>query len=589
MTVRRLGALGSILLPITFTTAAIAVDRTGPIDVAQAPPGKSEAPLTEEESKKLEQQRQKGQENVAPKEQPQPPSKASPPPPPSPPPKAAAPPALPKAVPPPTTAPPLPRPKAEPNPSQPPQATPSQPNPPKPTPPPPAPPVEKKGLPTGKEQPPAEKKSLSPTPPPASSGVAAGLPKDVGPVLEGKKDSPKGATPTQPGPADKSRPPGLPKAPSPTAGPPQGVPPAASDVPTGLPKDGGPIPEGKKDSPKGATPAQPGAGTRPPTVSGGPPQFQRGPQTAAPPLRFDQVQKGREERVEDGGRRTVIQEPGPGNRVIVKQDNRVIIQHDDSERFRRLRDAQTERHRDGRVETFYVRPDGVRVISEVDANGRLMRRYRRGPDGREHHIIDNRRFLRDVGIGIGVGAIGVAIALNLPHPAVAIPRERYIVEYERASNDELDEALSAPPVHRLERAYSLEEIRYSYQLREHMRRVDLDAINFQFGAFEVTPDQYGRLEGIARAIMRVLARNSDEVFLIEGHTDAVGSDVDNLSLSDRRAEAVAQTLTETFGVAPENLVTQGYGKQFLKIDTPAPERANRRVAVRRITPLMSER
>ena len=66
-------------------------------------------------------------------------------------------------------------------------------------------------------------------------------------------------------------------------------------------------------------------------------------------------------------------------------------------------------------------------------------------------------------------------------------------------------------------------------------------------------------------------------------------DVDNLSLSDRRAEAVAQILTETFGVPPENLVTQGYGKQYLKIDTPQAERANRRVAVRRITPLMSER
>ena len=301
------------------------------------------------------------------------------------------------------------------------------------------------------------------------------------------------------------------------------------------------------------------------------------------------MQKGRQERVEDGGRRTVIQEPGPSKRVIVKQDNRIIIQHDDSERFRRLRDAQTERRPDGRVETFYVRPDGVRVISEVDASGRLVRRYRRGRDGREYAIIDNRRFLRNVGIGIGVGAIGVAIALNLPPPAVSIPRERYIVDYERASDDDLDEVLSAPPVARLERAYSLEEIRYSQQLRDHMRRIDLNAINFEFGAFEITPDQYPKLERVARAMLRVLERNPDEVFLIEGHTDAVGSEVDNLSLSDRRAEAVAQTLTENFGVPPENLVTQGYGKQHLKIDTPVAERANRRVAVRRITPLMSER
>ena len=45
-------------------------------------------------------------------------------------------------------------------------------------------------------------------------------------------------------------------------------------------------------------------------------------------------------------------------------------------------------------------------------------------------------------------------------------------------------------------------------------------------------------------------------------------------------------IVEQFGVPAENLSTQGYGRQFLKIPTEAPERANRRVAVRRITPLL---
>ena len=116
-----------------------------------------------------------------------------------------------------------------------------------------------------------------------------------------------------------------------------------------------------------------------------------------------------------------------------------------------------------------------------------------------------------------------------------------------------------------------------------MRHVELDNINFEFGAWEITPEQYPKLERLARAMLRVLRRNPDEVFLIEGHTDAVGSDVDNLSLSDRRAASVAEILSETFGVPPENLVTQGYGEQFLKVATPGPEPLNRRVDVRRIT------
>jgi len=308
-------------------------------------------------------------------------------------------------------------------------------------------------------------------------------------------------------------------------------------------------------------------------------------QPGASPKRLDEVQKGRQEHVEAGGRR-VIQEPG--NRVIIKQDNRAVIRHDEAERFSRRPDARSERRPDGNVATFYSRPDGTRIVTEVDAHGRLVRRYRRGPDGSERNIIDNRRFLRNVGIAVGVGAIGLVI-LNLSPPRVTIPREKYIVDYERASDDDLYEALEAPPVERLERAYSLDEIRDNYELRQRMRHVELGNVIFEFGAWDVPPDQYPKLERLARVMLRILRRNPDEVFLIEGHTDAVGSDVDNLSLSDRRASAVAEILSETFGVPPENLVTQGYGEQFLRINTQAPEPLNRRVGVRRITPLMTER
>lgn len=85
-------------------------------------------------------------------------------------------------------------------------------------------------------------------------------------------------------------------------------------------------------------------------------------------------------------------------------------------------------------------------------------------------------------------------------------------------------------------------------------------------------DQRPKLERVARALRRLLARNSDEVFLIAAHTDAVGSDVDNLSLSDRRAVSVAQVLSEEFGLPTENIVTQGYGEQHLKVGTRGRKR-----------------
>ena len=39
--------------------------------------------------------------------------------------------------------------------------------------------------------------------------------------------------------------------------------------------------------------------------------------------------------------------------------------------------------------------------------------------------------------------------------------------------------------------------------------------------------------------------------------------------------------------APENLATQGYGERYLKVKTLEAEPLNRRVTVKRITPLVS--
>jgi outer membrane protein OmpA-like peptidoglycan-associated protein len=141
----------------------------------------------------------------------------------------------------------------------------------------------------------------------------------------------------------------------------------------------------------------------------------------------------------------------------------------------------------------------------------------------------------------------------------------------------------------LERGYSLEEVRYSRNLRDRMRRIDLDTVTFDFGSWEVGPDQARALDRLANSILRMLERNPDEIVMIEGHTDAVGPEEDNLTLSDRRAQSVAEILTTEYGVPPENLVTQGYGEEQLKIPTSGPERANRRIAVRRIGPLLTGR
>ncbi len=290
---------------------------------------------------------------------------------------------------------------------------------------------------------------------------------------------------------------------------------------------------------------------------------------------YEDVRRARREFNEGG--RLIIREPG---RVIVRDDDRYFLRHDETERFRLLdRDARIERRGRDTV-TIIDRPGGYQVFTVVDDDGRLLRRYRRGPDGREVMLIDNsyagppRSIEQDVVV--------------LPPPDIRIPRDRYVVEADRADEGAIYEALTAPPIAPVERRYTLDQVRYSPSLRARMRSVDIDTITFDTGSWQVTPDQARRLATIAAAINQAVKSNPQEVFLIEGYTDAVGSDVDNLSLSDRRAQSVAEVLTRDFGVPPENLTTQGYGEQYLKVNTQGPSRENRRVTVRRITPLIQQ-
>jgi outer membrane protein OmpA-like peptidoglycan-associated protein len=303
------------------------------------------------------------------------------------------------------------------------------------------------------------------------------------------------------------------------------------------------------------------------------------PQGAPPPgqQRLDAFRNDRRETQQDG--RTIITEPG---RIIIRDPSgQEFVRHDENDRFRYgARDIQVQQV-GADTRTVVIRPDGSQIITVIGPDGRLLRRIRRDPFGREIIIIDNSYGPPPGGPGYG------GYYVDLPPPVIRIPRERYIVDAQYATPQIIYETLLAPPVERIDRRYSLDEIRYSPGLRERMPSIDLDTINFDLGSWAISPDQADKLAVIAQGLNDAISRNPREVFLIEGHTDATGNDTDNLSLSDRRAEAVAELLTSQFQVPAENLTSQGYGEQYLKIPTQEPERQNRRVTIRRITPLLT--
>jgi OmpA-OmpF porin, OOP family len=320
----------------------------------------------------------------------------------------------------------------------------------------------------------------------------------------------------------------------------------------------------------------------PPTVTAPIPQVAPPAQALTPiapgaarqgPQRMDDFRGARQE-TEQGGRKVFSE---PGRVIVVDPGGQSFIRHNEVDRFRYgARDIQTQRVGND-TRTVVIRPDGSEIITVNGPDGQLLRRSRRY-QGREVIIIDNSyRDPRAVG----------GFYVDLPPPIIRIPRDRYIVEAETASPDLIYDTLIAPPVERIPQRYTLDQIRYSASVRQLMPSIDLDTINFETGSWEIPPDQAAKLQAIADGLNRVISQNPRAVFLIEGHTDAVGSDVDNLSLSDRRAEAAAELLTQQFQVPAENLTSQGYGEQYLKIDTQGPERQNRRVTIRNIEPLLN--
>ncbi|WP_375552697.1 OmpA family protein [Rhodophyticola porphyridii] len=260
-----------------------------------------------------------------------------------------------------------------------------------------------------------------------------------------------------------------------------------------------------------------------------------------------------------------------GNREVVSQtDDRVVVQRSDGS-YEILKDdnallrqpgseVQTQTFSDGSTLTTVTRPDGLQVITVRDAELRVVRRVSIAPDGTETVLIDDTNRAEPVDV------------TTLPAPI------------ETTTDGDLRAALERQAL--IDRRFSLAQVRDIREVRLLAPAIDLDNITFETGSAAISPSQAEELTMIGRLLSDMIDENPGEIFLIEGHTDAVGEAAMNLTLSDRRAELVALALSEYFDVPPENLVVQGYGESNLRVQTDGPERANRRAVVRRITPLL---
>jgi outer membrane protein OmpA-like peptidoglycan-associated protein len=104
----------------------------------------------------------------------------------------------------------------------------------------------------------------------------------------------------------------------------------------------------------------------------------------------------------------------------------------------------------------------------------------------------------------------------------------------------------------------------------------LGEVLFATGKSDLSEKAIQSVEKLAEFLLKYTNRN----VLIEGHTDSTGSDQLNMTLSQKRADAVKAALTAK-GVSEGRITTRGYGKKYPvgSNDTPGGRSQNRRVEV----------
>ena len=129
---------------------------------------------------------------------------------------------------------------------------------------------------------------------------------------------------------------------------------------------------------------------------------------------------------------------------------------------------------------------------------------------------------------------------------------------------------------RQSRSLSLGEREQIADLSATKRKIDFE-IQFDYNSAKVRSASLPMVQELGKALSDPALKGS--TFVIAGYTDAVGGDSFNQNLSERRADAIKQYLTEKYGIAGANLVTVGYGKTRLKDPSEPTAPINRRVQV----------
>jgi outer membrane protein OmpA-like peptidoglycan-associated protein len=165
-----------------------------------------------------------------------------------------------------------------------------------------------------------------------------------------------------------------------------------------------------------------------------------------------------------------------------------------------------------------------------------------------------------------------------------ISGELYTLEEEMSESQELKESLQLRlgeekrKKERLSRVQSLFSVSEVNIIRDE-RNVILRILGFTFppGTATIQPEYFNLLSRVQKAIMEFPGSK----VVIEGHTDSMGEERQNKSLSQNRAEAIQKYLVANLGLDPVMVQAVGYGEErpIANNETQEGRALNRRVEI----------
>ena len=193
--------------------------------------------------------------------------------------------------------------------------------------------------------------------------------------------------------------------------------------------------------------------------------------------------------------REVVEEIG--DRIVIEINNQIIVESSDRPRMSRgARDVYYEELPRGRTRETVVRDDGTQVVTIRNRYGDIVRRSRITPDGREYVLVyvDEQQLRARSTTG--------AIRASTCRRCGSTCRSRNTSSTPAASRirEAYYEFLERPPVERVERLYSVDEVKRSARIRDKVPRIELDTVTFEFGSAAIAESEVPRLQGVADAM-----------------------------------------------------------------------------------------